>query len=170
VRARARELGIDANRILAAGGSSGGHLALSAAMFDQFDDRSEDQSISARPDALVLLFPCVDLTSEDERRYSAMALGNHGEDVSPLFHVRPNLPPMAIYQGTADPIYAGVAKFATQATTAGARVQFKVYEGARHGFTRLDVENGKWFRDVWAEADRFLVGLGYVPGPAQAPK
>ena len=170
VRAHAQELGIDPNRIVATGGSAGGHLALSAAIFDQFDDPSENTSVSARPNALVLFFPCVDLTSEEERRYSAVAFGSHGQDVSPLFHVTRDLPPTAIYQGTADPIYAGVAKFASEALTTGARVELKVYQGAPHGFTRPQVENGKWFREAWADADRFLTGLGYLAGPPQGPR
>ena len=170
VRAHAQELGVDPNRILATGGSAGGHLALSAAVFDQFDDPSEATSVSARPNALVLFFPCVDLTSEEERRYSAIAFGSHGQDVSPLFHVTRDLPPTAIYQGTEDPIYAGVVKFASQARTTGARVELKIYDGAPHGFTRPQVENGKWFREAWAEADRFLIGLGYLAGPPQGPQ
>lgn len=170
VRGHARELGIDPDRIVATGGSSGGHLALSTAVFDQFDDSSEDRSVSARPNALVLFFPCVDLTSDEERRYSAMAFGTHGQDVSPLFHVTRDLPPTAIYQGTDDPIYAGVVRFASQARTAGARVELKVFAGAPHGFTRPQVENGRWFREAWADADRFLTTLGYVAGPPRAPR
>jgi acetyl esterase len=170
VRANATRLGIDPNLIVATGGSAGGHLALSTAIFDRFDEPSDDKTVSAKPNALVLLFPCVDLTSEEERRASHMVIGNHGEDVSPLFHVSPNLPPMAIYQGTDDPIYADVVKFAAAAKAAGVLLDFKVYEGARHGFTRPQVENGRWFREVWAEADRFLTAQGYRPAPSQGPK
>jgi len=170
VRAHAQELGVDPDRILATGPSSGGHLALSTAVFDQFDEPTEDKSISARPNALVLFFPCVDPSSEAERQYSALALGSHGQDVAPLYHVTRNLPPTAIYQGTDDPIYPGVVKFVGQARAKGASVEFKTYEGANHGFTGPRVENGKYFREVWAEADRFLIALGYISGPPQGPQ
>jgi len=108
--------------------------------------------------------------TEEERRYSAMAFGSHGQDVSPLFHVTRDLPPTAIYQGTEDPIHEGVVKFASQARTMGARVELKIYEGAPHGFTRPQVADGKWFREAWAEADRFLIALGYLAGPPQGPQ
>jgi acetyl esterase/lipase len=73
-------------------------------------------------------------------------------------------------QGTEDPIHEGVVKFASQARTMGARVELKIYEGAPHGFTRPQVADGKWFREAWAEADRFLIALGYLAGPPQGPQ
>lgn len=39
VRSHAKELGVDPNRIAAAGGSSGGHIAASAAVFDAYEER-----------------------------------------------------------------------------------------------------------------------------------
>ena len=53
-RAHARDLGIDSNRIAAAGGSSGGHVALSAAVLDGFDEPREDRQVRSKPNALVL--------------------------------------------------------------------------------------------------------------------
>jgi acetyl esterase/lipase len=55
VRSRAKELGLDPARIAAAGGSSGGHIAAGAAVFDAHDERSEDARVSSKPDALILL-------------------------------------------------------------------------------------------------------------------
>src|SRR6185369_7227454 len=93
VRGHAKELGVDPKRIAVSGASSGGHLALSAAAFDSFDEPSENKSISSKPNLLVLFYPCVDQTAEVERQGSAPALGDHGQDVSPLYHVKKGLPP-----------------------------------------------------------------------------
>jgi acetyl esterase/lipase len=64
LRTHAPEFGVDPSRIVASGGSSGGHIALSAATFDAFDEPGEDTKISSKPDALVLFNPAVDTSRE----------------------------------------------------------------------------------------------------------
>ncbi len=53
-------LGIDPGRIAGAGGSAGGHIAVTAAMIPGLNDATDDISLSARPDALVLFNPVFD--------------------------------------------------------------------------------------------------------------
>jgi acetyl esterase/lipase len=168
VRSHARELGVDPDRIVASGGSSGGHLALSTAAFEKFDEPSDDRAVSSRPDALVLFFPCVDATTDDERQYSSFALGSHGKDVSPLYHIGKGLPPMVILQGTADPLYASVSQYCREVTTLGNSCEFFQYEGAPHGFFRPTANEGRWYRPALLETDHFLTRLGYLPGPSPA--
>ena len=57
VRSHAAELGINPSRIVAGGGSAGGHIAAATALVEAFDEAGEDASVSCRPDALVLLTP-----------------------------------------------------------------------------------------------------------------
>ena len=84
VRSHAPELGIDPARIAASGGSSGGHIALSAAVFDRFDDPREDRSVSAKPNALVLFNPAVDTSSAPT--FAARTPGR-GQEGSPFHHL-----------------------------------------------------------------------------------
>jgi acetyl esterase len=162
VRSHAKELGIDPKRIAASGRSSGGHLALSTAAFNSFDDPTENKKISSKPNLLVLFYPCVDPTTEEERQYSALALGNHGVDISPAHHMTGGLPPMIVFQGTADSLYAGVNKYCTEVGKLGNSCEFFRYEGAPHGFFNPEANEGKWYRDVLSGVDDFLTKRGYL--------
>jgi acetyl esterase/lipase len=166
VRSHAKQLGVDPKRIVASGGSSGGHLALSTAVFDTFDESGEDVRTSSKPNALVLFYPCVDETAEEEKQYSAPALGNHGEDVSPKYHVAKGLPPMIVLQGTGDPLYAGVKKYCADVGKFGNSCEFVQYEVAPHGFFDPARYDGKWYRPSLLEMDRFLTKLSYLKGPS----
>jgi acetyl esterase len=79
IRSHARELGVDASRLAAGGGSSGGHLALSAGVFDTPDEAGENTRTSARPDALVLFNPAVSPRNE--------LFAGRQQEASPLAHV-----------------------------------------------------------------------------------
>jgi acetyl esterase/lipase len=171
VRGHADELGIDAQRIAVSGGSSGGHLALGTAMFPELDAKGEDESISSRPDLLVLFYPCVDETTAQERATSADAIGSHGRDVSPLYHVRPGLPPTLIFQGTADALYPENLQYCRQARAKNNECELIQYDRAPHGFMNRAVTKGPWYEQGLRGMDDFLVRKGYLaaPQPARAP-
>jgi alpha-L-fucosidase 2 len=52
---------------------------------------------------------------------------------SPLFHVRPDQPPILLIQGTKDDLYRGTLAYAERLKSAGARHQLVVLDGAPHG-------------------------------------
>jgi acetyl esterase len=60
VRGHASEFSIDPDKIIAAGGSAGGHLAAACALTDGFNEASDDTTISTIPNALVLFNPVYD--------------------------------------------------------------------------------------------------------------
>jgi acetyl esterase/lipase len=166
VRSHALALGIDPERILAGGGSSGGHLALATAMIDGFDEPTDDRSTPTMPKALVLFNPAVDTTREVFRDRFA----DRGRDASPLHHVRGGLPPMIIVHGKADTTvpYSDVEALCVAIKGAGNRCELFGYDGATHGFFNQQVSGGRWFRETLLEADRYLTKLGYLPGPSPA--
>jgi len=161
VRSHAAQLGVDPNRVVAAGGSSGGHLAVSAAVFDTFDEPGEDTTTSAKPNALVLFNPAVDTSR------GGQLFGDRGRDASPLHHVRAGLPPTLILHGKADTTvpYADVERYCAEAGALGNQCRLVGYDGATHGFFNQG-RGEKWFRETLLEADRFLTTLGYLPQPA----
>lgn len=163
VRSHADELGIDSSRVAVSGASSGGHLALGAASFDRLDNPDEDPGISSRPDLLLLFYPCVDLTLEIEMEYSSEVIGNHGYEMSPLFHIPRDLPPVIIFQGTVDPLYASVRKFCEDAGNLGNQCKFVEYAGAQHGFlNQRSDEEVAWVIDTIKGMESFLSEATYL--------
>lgn len=160
VRSHAKELGIDPNRIVAGGGSAGGHIALGAAVLGDVDGTG----ISARPNALVLFNPVVDTSTRTER------FGDRWKEGSPFHHIGRNLPPTVIFHGKSDTTvpYADVDRFCLEARKLGNRCELLGYEGATHGFFNPAVNGGHWYRDTLLEADRFLTEIGYLPKPVPA--
>jgi len=94
VRAHAKELGIDPNKIIAAGGSVGGHLA-ACTFLDGGDTLGEDLKISSKPNAIVMHNPVL-----------GEGFGKEFFDVhpefSPILHVKKGWPPTIFSNGTKD--------------------------------------------------------------------
>jgi len=159
VRAHARELGIDPKRIAVSGGSSGGHLALTTAVFSQTDSAGTD----SMPNLLVLFYPCVDLTNDTEQEFSGAAIADQGKRLSPLFHVRSGLPPTFIFQGTADPLYREVQAYCKKAADAGNKCQLTEYAEAEHGFFNASSPKGrKWYQTALEAMGAVLAEEGWL--------
>jgi acetyl esterase len=169
VRSHAKQLHIDPNRIAAGGGSSGGHLALSAALLEAFNHPGEDTNISSKPNALVLFNPAVD-TTHDTPRVLAERFAGRGAEGSPLHHVQRGIPPALIFHGKADTTvpYADVERFCVASRNIGNQCQLFGYEEATHGFFNPSRDAGRWYRETLLEMDRFLVKLGYFSGAVVA--
>ncbi len=131
LRARATELGIDPDRIVAAGGSAGGHLAAATACLPGLDDLSDDLSINPRPSALVLWYGVID---NGPGGYGHDRIGARYPEFSPFYNVSPGFPPTLFFLGTADehiPV-ATARAFQEKIRAAGSRCELMLFEGATH--------------------------------------
>ncbi len=160
VRMNAKELGIDAERVVGAGGSAGGTCVVLAAMTDQFEPAGEDPSISSKPDVLVLYNPALRLPNGDK------LLGGQDDETLAAWKVGKGVPPMILFFGTDDRLAVASREMARQAAAEGNRVEFYTAEGQKHGFFN-DPAKGRgagWPEAVLYRTDLFLASLGYLKG------
>lgn len=126
----AAELGIDPERIILAGGSAGGHLAAAVAMTPW--PRRDDVPA---PAALVLFNPALD-TVYDEEVGIAHLFDGRGEQISPIHHISPGLPPVFIVHGMEDELVpiTDSREFCERMIATGNRCDLSEYGGVGHGF------------------------------------
>lgn len=160
-RANALRLNIDPHRIAVYGWSAGGQLAAFAA---------EADDAQARPDALLLLSPAVDL---DRDSWFGRLLGQRGDvaDYSPVLHVRAGMAPTLILQGDVDtetPL-RGAEAFCAAMRAAQNVCELEVYAGYGHLFTPAGQDDrGQPNPDpataaaAAERADRFLRERGFM--------
>ncbi|MEQ1842125.1 MAG: alpha/beta hydrolase, partial [Verrucomicrobiales bacterium] len=104
VRGHATELGIDPDKVIAAGGSAGGHLASCTALVTAYDAESDDKSISAKPNAMVLFNPALNIATlfkDRDTGASGTTLAD-AEAITPNNFISKDTPPSILFFGTAD--------------------------------------------------------------------
>jgi len=179
VRANASQLGIDPKRIVAAGGSAGGHIAACTGVIEEFDAPSEDTAVSSVPNALVLFNPALVLApveghemKSERLEHIENRLGTKPESLSPAHHVRKGAPPTLILHGKADTTvpYETTEIFTEAMKKAGNRCELIGYEDQGHGFFNYGRRGNSNFIATTKEMDKFLASLGYLNGPPTVEK
>ena len=167
VRANAAKLGVDPNRIAAGGGSAGGHLAAATAFITEFDEPTEDNNISAAPNALVLFNPALLLAplggytfDGGGSRVSEERFGTKPEKISPAHHVKQGAPPTIIFHGKADTSvpYATAEAFTAEMKKSENRCELVGFDNQPHGFFNRE----PFCTQTQKAADTFLVSLGWL--------
>ena len=160
IRENAKELGVNKRKIVAAGGSAGGHLAACTAQIPGYDAANENTKISSKPNALVLFNPVVNTMKER----IAKRLGDKAESISPSHHVMPKLPPTLIFHGTSDKTvpFETITDFQSKMETAGNTCYVVPFEGQGHGFFNYGRSNGKFYELTIQKTESFLYELKYI--------
>ncbi len=160
VRQNAKELGVHKNKIVAAGGSAGGHLAVSTALIPGYEAASENQKISSKPNALVLFNPVVHTTME---RFNKR-LGDKAESISPTHHVISKLPPTLIFHGTDDETvpFETITDFQSKMEASGNTCIVVPFDGQGHGFFNYGRSNHKYYNLTIEKMELFLTDLKYI--------
>jgi acetyl esterase/lipase len=156
LRKNAADLGIDPDRIVAAGGSAGGHLAACTGTVTGLDAAGEDASISSKPNAMLLFNPVL----HADPLISRMTDSELAKKITPNLHLEKGLPPALIFFGTADPLMVGAKDYLAKAKELGGVAELYTAEGQPHGF----FNRSPWQERTLYRADEFLAGLGYLQG------
>ena len=150
VFANSRELGCDPRRVVAIGGSAGGHLALATAVLE-LPGTNPDH----RPAALVLLNPVTNTTGDFPAGFGRRHFDDdeHAMSYSPVHHVSARTPSTLIMHGTADTAvhHENSVAFAEAVRRRGGHAEVVLYPGQRHGFF-----NDACFDRTTREMVRFL--------------
>ncbi len=164
MRAHARELGVDPQRIVASGGSAGAHMAACTALCAEPQAEGEDRSISPRPNALVLFNPVLDLSSDRAVR-RLKGDPELARSISPYHHLRRNAPPTLILFGSKDRLAVQAPPYIAKAKELGNRVDLYTAEGEGHGFFNAS----PWFERTVQRMDDFFVEIGYLSPQTTSP-
>jgi len=159
LRANAAKLGIDPDRIVAAGGSAGGHIAACTAFTPGLDAEGEDAKISSRPNVLVLFNPVLRFVGIPELMGRISNNETLGKAISPTLHLTKDSPPTLIFFGTADRLAAMGDEFMKKSKELGHPAELFTAEGQPHGF----FNRPPWQEKTTQRMDEFLVSIGYIP-------
>ena len=134
VREHAKELGINPDKIIAAGGSAGGHVAASTGILKGYEAKGEDQAISSVPNLMVLFNPVIDTSAQTG--YGAKKVGDEPLTLSPLHQAHQDAPASLILHGDADTTVNidSVRRYVKRCEELGVESRLVAYEGATHGF------------------------------------
>ncbi|SDQ07358.1 alpha/beta hydrolase [Flagellimonas zhangzhouensis] len=159
LRKHASQFNIDKSKIIALGGSAGGHLAAATAFIDDYNEATDDLSQDCRPNALILFNPVID---NGPGGYGYERIGKNYKNFSPLHNIKKEAPPIVIFLGTEDQYIPVVTAqyFQYVVEKIGGRCDLKLYQGEKHGF--FNRNNFKLYKNTLLEADKFLVSLRYL--------
>lgn len=159
IRQHANAYGIDPDRIIASGGSAGGHLAAATALIEAYNDDADDLTVSCVPNALVLFNPVID---NGPGGYGYERIGSAYKDFSPLHNIQKDAPPTIILLGTNDKLVPveTAEYYKVVMEKIHSRCDLKLYEGQGHGF--FNTNNPEYYKKTLSEADVFLQSLGYL--------
>lgn len=163
VRSRAKELGIDPQRIASGGGSAGGHLAAFVGMVEGTDDPEDDLDVSAKSNAMVLFNPVFE---NGPGGWGHQRVGDRFKEFSPFHNVTKDDPPGIVFLGSADKLVPvkTADDFKANMQKAGVDCEVMIFEGMTHGFFNYGRSGNKPYYETVTAADRFLSKLGWLEG------
>ncbi|PQV48979.1 acetyl esterase/lipase [Jejuia pallidilutea] len=164
LKTNADEYGINTKKIVASGGSAGGHLAAATTLLSGINEDTDDTSISPKANALVLYNPVID---NSEEGYGYKRIGDRYLEFSPMHNIKKGAPPTIFFLGDKDKLIPVVTayKFKEKMEEVGSRCEVIIYENQQHGFFNKGKQEGdRCYKETTRAADEFLESLGYIKG------
>ena len=180
IRHNAAKYGVNPDKLGITGGSAGGHLSLTMAVHGTSGNAESKDPVereSSEIQAVACFFPPTDFLNYGEPGEDAVGVGTLknfkvafgprsdtaeerqklGREISPIYFIRSNQPPILIVHGDADklvPIYQA-EQFINKSKEAGATAKLVVREGKAHGWPD-SVPDLELFTDWF---DQYLRGI-----------
>ncbi len=163
LRKHAKELNIHPKKIVASGGSAGGHLAAACGTLPGLDEPDEDLNISSKPNALILFNPVFDNGPEG---FEHKRMGERWQQISPAHNITEKAPPTIVFLGKEDHLIpvSSAENYKAKMEAFNRRCDLHLYDGAGHGFFNNYKYDGKFYTLTVREADQFLKSLKYIKG------
>jgi acetyl esterase/lipase len=168
VRSHVSQLGVDPDRIVAAGGSAGGHLAACTFFIDEANAGRSEHPVSPKPNLMILYNPALNLAALPGKANEKFVKGMDQESRernSPLLHLRKDAPPTLVLDGTNDWLGSQTKEFVEKCKGLGVRVEVYYAEGQPHSFFNRD----PWLAKTTERVDRFLCEMGYLDREPKVP-
>lgn len=149
MKQHAAELGIDPQRLIAGGGSAGGHVALLATTNPGLNDPGDPKEFDTSVAAYLLFNPALRMDKPDP-------------EADALQHLKADLPPAIFFFGDQDHQWKPASDAVLQKlkTLGNKNAELWVAAGQGHGF----FNRPPWQDVTLAQADRFLVKHGFLTG------
>jgi acetyl esterase/lipase len=148
LRENAGKLGVNPNRIVAAGGSAGGYIAACTAC-PGLDNKDENRKISSVPNALVLFNPFLPSSRLKD-----------SWTIVPTLHLAKTTSPALVLFGTKDTLLGMAEEYLARSKEVGHKAEKYLADDVGHGF----FNESPWREKTLARADEFLAALGYLKG------
>jgi acetyl esterase/lipase len=155
-RQNAGKLGVDPDRIVASGGSAGGHIAACTTL--RPESELKDEKVSCRANALILFNPVLRFGPQMLKRINNDEAV--GKAISPVLHLTKDSPPTLLFYGTDDWLLKQGEEFMQRSKELGHRAEMFTAEKQPHGF----YNRSPWREKTLQRADEFLVSLRYLQG------
>lgn len=151
VRSHSEKLGVNPNRIVMCGASSGGYVSVSSIMFERLiDDQSKDYS----PNALIIFAAGMDGVDIMGRLFPELI--EEAIELSPLLNIKKCLPPTLWMCGTSDELYEQNKKIVELMNNQGNNITFVTYEGMGHGFFNYGWHDNKPYNETTLRIKEYL--------------
>jgi acetyl esterase/lipase len=159
LRQNAAMLGLDPDRMVASGGSAGGHIAACTAS-PGLDAADEDLKISSRPNAMLLFNPVLRFDGEPGLMKRIGDDDKLGKAISPTLHLTKETPPALLFYGKTDGLLKQGEAYLAKSKEVGHKAEMFLADGVGHGF----FNKSPWKEKTLLRADEFLESLGYLKG------
>lgn len=165
IRTHSDELNIDSQKIVASGGSAGGHLAISTAVIDSFEDESDNKDIDPTPNALVLFNPVLD--NGPLGGYAYNKVKEYYKEFSPAHNIKEGMPPTLVMIGTHDKLIPieTILRFQKNMEEKGNICDVYLYSGQEHGFFNYKDGLNKYYYRTFGDMVMFLKNYNFINEP-----